>query len=439
MHAFKRPIIKLICSCLMIALITAAFCFALGKALAPVTYSDYFNHDLEKLEENGENIDLLLVGDSRLYSCFDARIFEKKLGLNNVVLATTSSQPICASYYLIKDCIERFHPDKVILGLDCDEMIEEAREQAMLLVTDRLSVKNRLLMFKNCFLGTNLFYMLDVYRFRNNLDDIFTIIKERQELIASNYVQKDDGDQYYCYKGFIYRYGSVETGRMPMYFKSVFDENDFIPFNLEYFQKCVDICKENDVELELVSAPTSVMRMLYTDNYDKGVEYYERFAEENGLTYLNLNYLKGREDFLPDEMMCDFNHTNGEGAKIVSEIYTDILMKEQNGQDVSDMFYSSFEDFCADLHRVVSVDAKISREDDGFHVLLRSLCDPKQTVLYQVEIRSGENDEYQLLIPWTKETEHTISLDKEGYDIRVTAKTENDSYGMAYQGFSLDD
>ena len=439
MHVSDRPIMKLICSCLIIVLLTIASCFALGKVLAPVTYSDYFNHDLEKIEESGENIDLLLVGDSRLYSSFDARIFEEKLGLNNVVLATTSSQPICASYYLIKDCIERFHPQKVILGLDCDEMIEEAGEQAMLLVTDRLSLKNRLQMFKNCFFGTNLFYMLDAYRFRNNLDDMFSIIEQRRKMIESDYIQKDDGEQYYCYKGFIYRYGSVKTGRMPMYFKSTFDEDEMIPFNLEYFQKCVEICKENNVELELVSAPTSVMRMLYTDNYDRGVEYYEHFAEENGLTYLNLNYLKGREEFLPDEMMCDFNHTNGEGAKIVSEIYTDILLKEQNGEDVSDLFYPSFKDFCADLHRVVSVDAKIRLEDDGFHLLLRSLLNPELTALYQVEIRNNENEDFMILIPWTEESEHTISLDKKGCEIRVTAKTENDLDGMAYQEYDLDD
>ena len=437
MHVSNRPIVKLLLSFLLIAVFLIPSCFVLGKVLSPVTYSDYFNHDLEKLEENKEDIDLLLVGDSRLYSSFDARIFEEKLGLDNVVVASSSSQPICGSYYLIKDYIERFHPKKIILGLDCDEMIEDARVQAMLLVTDRLSLKNRLEMFKNCFFGTDLFYMLDVYRFRNNLDDVFAIIRDHQELKASDYIQEDDGVQYYCYKGFIYRHGGVETGTMPMYFKSTFDESLFIPFNLEYFQKCVDICKENNVELELVSAPTSVMRMYYTENYDAGVKYYERFAEENGLVYHNLNYLKGREDFLPDEMMCDFNHTNGEGAKIVSEIYTDILLKEGNGEDVDNLFYSSFADFSSDVHRIVSVDAKISAEDDGYHILLRSLHDSKLTPLYQVEIRNGESD-YQVLIPWTKEEEHLIGLERKGCEIKVTAKAENGEGSVAYQSYDLD-
>jgi hypothetical protein len=418
---------------------TVGSCFVLGRALAPVTYADYFNHELEALEESGEDIDLLMVGDSRLYSAFDSRIFEEKMGLDNVFVASTSSQPICGSYYMIKDYIERFHPKKIILGLDCDEMIEDARVQAMLLVIDQLSMKNKLQMFRHCFFGTDLFYMLDLYRYRNNLDDLFTLIKDRQELVSSDYVQEDDGVQYYCYKGFIARHGEVTTGTMPMYFKSSFDEEMMIPFNLDYFQKCVDICKENGIELELVSAPTSVMRMYYTDHYDEGVKYYERFARENGLIYRNLNYLKDRETILPDEMMCDFNHTNIDGAKVVSEIYADILLKEEKGEDVSDLFYSSFEDFCADVHRIVSVDAKIRSEDDGYHLELRSLHNPDVTVSYQIEIREEGKGGYQIIVPWTKESEHVLDVEKGRFEIRITARSGKASDGMAYQEYSLDD
>ncbi len=423
---------KRILSLLAIAVMTVILTFYLGRALTPVTYADYYNHEMNLLEESGTEIDLLMVGDSRLYSSFDARIFEEELGLDNVVVASTASQPICGSYYIMKDMIERMKPKKIILGLDCGEMMEEDKVQGMLLVIDRLSPKNKFEMFRHCFYGTDLFYMLDLYRYRNNLDDILRNIGERKAMAANNWVQEDDGDSYYCYKGFIYRHGSVETGTMPMYSHSTFSEDAIMESNVAYLNRCVELCRENDIELELVSAPTTVMRMYYVDNYKGAVEYYQNYATENGLVYRNLNYLMDRETILPDEMMCDYNHTNGEGAKVVSRLYADILKKEMTGEDVSGYFYPSYEDFCESVRRIVAVDAKIIEEDDSISLTLRSLHNPEVKVLYQVETGDGE-----VLIPWTEETEHLIG--KEIDQIKVIARSENDEIGRAHQIYGLGD
>ncbi|MBQ6560456.1 MAG: hypothetical protein IJL85_06460 [Erysipelotrichaceae bacterium] len=421
---------KRILSLFMIVLMTAVFAFALGKALTPVTYADFYNHEMNLLEDSGTEIDLLMVGDSRLYSSFDARIFEEELGLDNVVVASTASQPICGSYYIMKDMIERMKPKKILLGLDCGEMMEEDKVQGMMLVIDRLSRKNKLEMFRHCFYGTDLFYMLDLYRYRNNLDDLFDNIWARKAMVANNWVQEDDGDSYYCYKGFIYRHGSVETGNMPMYSHSTFSEDSILPTNVEYLNRCIQLCRDNNIELELLSAPTTVMRMYYVDHYDEAVKYYQRVADENGLVYHNLNYLMDRETILPDEMMCDYNHTNGEGAKVVSRLYAEILKKEAAGEDVSGYFYPTYEDFLESVHRIVATDAKIKREGDSINLTLRSLHNPDVKVLYQVETGNGE-----VLIPWTEKTEHAISKNIE--QIKVIARSESDDIGRAYQIYDL--
>ncbi len=429
MPASKR-IWKTIGSLFAIVIMTAVLASVLGRALTPVTYADYYDHEMNLLEDSGTQIDLLMVGDSRLYSSFDARIFEEELGLDNVVVASTASQPICGSYYIIKDMIERMKPKKVILGLDCGEMMEEDKIQGMLLVIDRLSPRNKLEMFRHCFYGTDLFYMLDLYRYRNNLDDIFKNINERKTMIASNYVQEDDGQEYYCYKGFIYRHGSVESGNVPMYSHSEFSQDSILASNVAYLDRCVELCQENDIELELVSAPTTVMRMYYVGNYKGAVEYYENYAKEKGLIYHNLNYLMDRETILPDEMMCDYNHTNGEGAKIVSRLYAEILKKEAAGEDVSGYFYPSYEDFCASVKRIVAVDAKIKKENDSYQLTLRSLHNPEVTVLYQIENADGK-----VLVPWTNKTDHVLT-ENEGR-IKVIARSEEDELGRAYQIYDL--
>ncbi len=429
MPASKR-ILKTIGSLFVIVIMTIVLAYALGWALTPVTYADYYDHEMSLLEESGTQIDLLMVGDSRLYSSFDARIFEEELGLDNVVVASTASQPICGSYYIMKDMIERMKPKKIILGLDCGEMMEEDKVQGMLLVIDRLSPKNKLEMFRHCFYGTDLFYMLDLYRYRNNLDDIFKNIDERKAIIANNWVQEDDGNEYYCYKGFICRHGSVESGNMPMYSHSTFSEDSIMESNVAYLDRCVELCKENGIELELVSAPTTVMRMYYVGNYKGAVEYYENYAKEKGLVYRNLNYLMDRETILPDELMCDYNHTNADGATVVSELYAEILKKEAAGEDVSGYFYPTYEDFCASVKRIVAVDAKIKKENDSYQLTLRSLHNPEVKVLYQVETTDGK-----VLIPWTEKTEHVLG--KEIGQIKVIARSDDDAIGRAYQIYDL--
>lgn len=59
----------------------------------------------------------------------------------------------------------------------------------------------------------------------------------------------------------------------------------------------------------------AVFRALYYESagYQDAVDFYNNYAEENGIVYYNLNYLKGREEIFPDSVMHDDNHLNGEG------------------------------------------------------------------------------------------------------------------------------
>ena len=52
------------------ALLAAAFSW-LGRALVPVTYAQYYRHDLDQMKEKGETYDLIFIGASRVYRSFD--------------------------------------------------------------------------------------------------------------------------------------------------------------------------------------------------------------------------------------------------------------------------------------------------------------------------------------------------------------------------------
>ena len=437
MQDSKQLIKKRIVSLLVFLLLVCTLCFGIGKLLEPVTFASYYNHDVEKILNNNEEVELLMVGDSKLYSSMNARILEEKLGYKNVLLASSSSQTIDGSYYLIKDSIEKFHPKKIMLSVDYGTLIEEAKAQGNLLVIDRLSLKNKVSMFRNCFFGHDLLYVFDIYRYRDNLDVVFDMIKDRQRLIDSNYTDDHNSDIYYDYKGYVHRDGSIKTGNMPMYTKGKFSEELFDSYHVKFLNKCIEICKENNIELELIDFPTTMMRMYYVENHGDAIEYFKKLAEENGLKYHSLNMLKGREDFLPDEMMLDYNHTNADGARIVTEIFADIILKENNGEDVSDYFYKDFNEFDRDVDRVVSVDGEISKNDDSLHCYLRSLHPEHISPIYKIEYLDLNNN-YKVLVDWTKESEFDVKIpqDFNGKVKVIAAKQENDDK-YAYQEYGI--
>ncbi len=439
MPGSKRSLKQVFLSAVTLFLFVAIPCLLIGRLLVPVSFADYYNHDMESIEENGELVELLLLGDSKVYSSMDARLLEERLGYQNVLVASSSSQPLNGTYFLLKDMMERVHPQRVIISLDYGCLIEENKLQPMLLVTDRLSLKNRILMFKNCFYGRDLFYFFDIYRYRDNLDQIFQLIEDRKEMKERNYADDPEVDDYYMYKGFVYRKGSVATGNMPIYTKGSFYEEDIDPNNLAYLDKCVELCKENDVELILIDSPTTMMRMFYVENYAGFSEYIDNYAREHGLTFYNLNYLKDREMFLPDEMMIDYNHTSGEGAKLVSELFAEILQRHDRGEDVSDYFYEDFAEFARNVTRIVAVDAEIETDGDAVHFDLRCLHSDSVKALYRIDYKDQQGN-YRILEDWTDKDHLDLKLPADATgEVKVMAATDPEDEKMAYQFYDVKD
>lgn len=144
MQVFKSKIFKRVYS-LVTLVIIFTICYELVTAcLEKVTYATYFNKEIDEIIENDETVDLLFVGTSRLYHSMIPSVFEKKLGCDNVLVAATATQPMCGTYYYLKDLVETVHPKKVIINVTFDVMLNEATIQPCLLVYDRLSVKNRI-------------------------------------------------------------------------------------------------------------------------------------------------------------------------------------------------------------------------------------------------------------------------------------------------------
>jgi hypothetical protein len=439
MHIFKNKTLRRILSVLLIAALIIGMDQALGQLLEPLTYTACFNHDIRELERSGTSADVIFIGASRTQRTFVPKVFEDEWGLNCVINAGSSAQPIGATYYLLKDLIERVHPDRVYIGVTIYILPKENEDglQPRLNVFDCLTLKNKLLMALNCFSPKEMVYFFKSYRYNDqlSLEQIKTNRAEKAEFMETgNFVRADNLDRY-ADKGFVCNSNSFASGTISVKGKTSFSADNISPDKLKYLDACVELCKDNKIDIALVSGVTTVARMYYCESYQDADEYYHEYAEKNGIKYYNLNYMKDRETLLPDELMADYNHTNGEGAMVASKFFAEVIKKEENGEDISEYFYTNIDEFKKTVKRIVAVgvDAFPDEEQENLlHINITSLQNDDVHPKYRVLIREQSEEEYTVAQDWTSERELEIEIgDATWYFIKVEAVAEDPSIGTA--------
>lgn len=446
MQVFKSKTFKRIVSLAVLLLMLIGTYTIITETLSDTTYRTYFEKDVKKIKDNNEDVDIVFVGASRMYMSIVPSVLEEKLGVSNVLVGSTATQPICGSYYYIKELIKDVHPKKVILDVTWDRLLNEKQAQALLLVYDRLSGVNKIDYAFNCFDKTNRCYLLGPCRYKDNILVADKVIAEKK-LEKESWGEKENAKgETYKEKGFVYAVSDVTTGSISFDPEADYWYSDdrILEENKEYLDKCVELCKENGVEFELVTAPCSVTYMYFVGGYDDADKWYRNYAKEKGINYINLNYLKGREDFLPDELMYDNCHTNGEGAYVTSEKYADLLLKEEMGEDISSYFYENLDEFKKDVHRIVALEAELeyseTANDDGsvdatMHLL--SLKNPDAKAFYQIELQADGSDETTVLSEFSEEETVSIKLPGyTGYKLIVRAKSQYEGDKEARMAYS---
>lgn len=438
MRIFKHY--KKICSIILLLFMMISLEILFSKLLVPVTYADYFNKDIEKLCAHDKNSELIFIGASRTYRTFVPEIFESELELDNVINAGSSSQPYSASYYQLKDLLVDFTPKYVVLGVTGDKLVSSDLDQGKMIVWDRIRHKHiRTAFWCNCLENSEKLYSLNSYRYRDNLS--FTNIKEiRDEHIKiKNDSYKGDKSQteYYADTGFIYSNSTYDNGTIPICGEADYSKDNIIDSNKTWLDKIVDLCKQNNIELFLVTGPTSMMRIYNIDNYQEANDFYNNYAKENNIVYHNLNLLKNRESILPDTFMHDYNHVNGEGAEIVSRIYAEILINYLNDNDTSEYFYQSVNELKKSTDRVVGVKADINCNENDIKIEVDSLQHKNIVPKYQI-LMSIDGGEYEMVEEYTIKKSFVIDMPKcDSLKIKVNATNEKSTSFQAYQIYNI--
>lgn len=430
------------CSVIVLAANIIMTLYLLGYILEPVSFSEYYNHDLRQISNTDKTVDMVFVGASRTYRTFIPSTFEEELKLDSVINGGTSLQLMSGSYYQLKDLINLYHPKYAVLGVTWDGLLKSREDTLLsrLIVYDRLHGFNKIEYACKLFKHEEKLYFLRAYRYRNELDELygFQNVIQKFELIQNHYAPNKSNRIYFADSGFVYSNQVLQNGNVRILGGGTFSRENIDESELAYLEKIVELCEKEGVKLHLVTGPTTLMRMYKVKNYQDATDYYTEFAKEHGIIYHNLNFLKNREEFLPDSKMQDANHVNGEGAQIISDRYAKILKEDMKGEDTSAYFYSNFEKLKKDIHRVVAVEASIARSKDTLRFVMNSLQSEGVVPYYKAEISTDGGKTYKVLVFWTKEKRFEKDISVSGpYQIRVWAKTGYANEIKAYQVYKF--
>ena len=236
--------------------------------------------------EKKDVIDVVVLGDSESYTSVSPMKLWQDTGISAYVCGQ-SGQKIQETYYMLKTALKNQSPKVVILE------------------TNTLFRQQGTIKDVQTSIGELANYYFPVFRYHNSWK---LLLKEKEV------PQKD-------YKGFSIReaVNSYDGGE----YMNETDAKEEIPLFVRiYMDKIQKICKEREIELLLVSAPSP---MNY--NYQKHNAIAE-YAKEKGLSYLDLNLKKELGMNWKVDSMDKGDHLNLSGAHRVTA-YLGTYLKEQ--------------------------------------------------------------------------------------------------------------
>ena len=313
----KKKVLLIILS---VCIMTATF-FGLQRLLMPKYTGDVIEGNLIEsyYKEEYKNHDVMFIGDCEVYENFSPVTLWQEYGIHSFIRGS-AQQLIWQSYYLLEDTLRYEKPDVVVfnvLSMKYDEPQKEAY--------NRMSIDG-------------------MEWSKSKWDNIWASMTEEESIIDyvlpllryhARWSELTEDDFRYAFSskpqqfhnGFIMRADVRPVTSLPEANKLAdyeFGENSY-----KYLDMMTQLCRENDIELVLIKAPS-----LYPHWYEQWDRQMEEYAEENNLYYINfLEYT--------DEIGLDFTldtydgglHLNLSGAEKMSHYFGKILQDRYNIED----------------------------------------------------------------------------------------------------------
>ncbi len=316
----KRKVLKWIGTFLVLGLVLAA----LQRLLMPKYLTDILEGGMiEEYYDEAKEHDVIFIGDCEVYENFSPAVLWEEYGINSYIRGSAEQLP-WQSYYLMEETLKYEKPKVMVFNVLAMEFNEPQKESYNRMTLDGMRwSKSKVDSIRASMTEEEHFieYVFPILRYHSRWNQLtkedFQYFWKKKKVTFNGYYMRVD----------VRPAENVPKGRPLSSY--AFGENAY-----RYLDKMTELCRENDVELVLIKAPS-----LYPYWYDEWNQQMVDYAEEHGLKYYN--FLE-----VTDEIGLDFSqdtydsglHLNLSGAEKLSKYFGRILaedcgLKSRRGED----------------------------------------------------------------------------------------------------------
>lgn len=286
----------------------------------------YTRLTLHDFYEQKEPVDTLFLGSSHCYRAYDPALYEELTGERAYNLGS-SSQNLDTSYYLLREAVKYQPVKKVYLDIHFGFLMTDPRDrdlvQANIILDYMRPSLNKLDFILH--MSPPEHYTNSFFPFRRDwklLGD-FSYLRENLEKKSQpsyrEYAPVVNENEYYAGKGYVWSDAELRAEEITWWDK--FDKLDVsrdMSFGQTYLDKITELCREKEIELIFVTAPSLEQYLEVVGPYEPVHDAVQEFADAYGVPYLDFNMGISKELGLADRDFIDVDHLNGQGAQKVT-------------------------------------------------------------------------------------------------------------------------
>ena len=405
--------------------------FVINSVLSYILIDDlddevrYAMHELYEQEE----IETLFLGSSHVFCGYDPRILDEISG-ENTYLAATPVQKVDGSYYLLKEALKNNQIKKVYLDMfylqyrDIPAERGSIQMQWIYCITDNMKNNwNRIEFLLNASDCENYIEgFLPSARYGNYLLDrkrIERVIKSKR---SSEYINYENVPSAF-YKGAYVIPGGVGNPEMIADLDNLeVAENIISEYSLKYLNKIVELCKEEEIELVLVTTPFTDFYVQALGNYNTFYTYMKEYAKTNAIEYCDFNLCRPELLVMEKDDFVDYHHLSGKGAVKYSTVFAE-MMASYDKMERQELFYDSVQEKMDDLSpRTMGILLEKSKDEEGVY-FLSTVANYDVDVEYRICTLDEQGTENELIQDFSDEK--MIKVSQEGTSYKITVRNKS--------------
>lgn len=293
--------------------------FLVSKLLSPKYMTDLVEGSMiAEYYEEEKNHEVIFIGDCEVYANFSPMVMYEEEGITSYIRGT-SQQLVWQSYGILKETLKYETPKVVVFNVNSlryDKPVSEAYNR---LTLDKMKwSKEKVEIIKASMMEEETFisYVFPILRYHSRFSELTSEDFE--------YLFKETKN---THNGFLINKNIKPAGSLPA--KKPLADYQFADICYDYLNKITELCKDNDIKLVLIKAPS-----LYPYWYDEYNEQMIEYAKNNDIQFFNLKEVV-------DEIGIDYQtdtydaglHLNLNGATKLSKYFSKLLKENYDLTD----------------------------------------------------------------------------------------------------------